>query len=210
MRVRRLKSLASTLRIDAGVLAGGLSSRMDGKEKAFQIVRDQPMITWILNALTSDQIEHVWINCNRNIDQYKHYSRYICQDRNQSFQGPLEGILSLMSASSADYLVLSPCDTPFIPKDYASVMLDFLFRNASSTNLPLCIAAESGGRQHPLHCCLATSLESNLLRYLNAGNNRVFPWIESLNPLWIEYDQNPDPFQNINTSEELLKANQAS
>ncbi|KZY78769.1 hypothetical protein A3741_21160, partial [Oleiphilus sp. HI0069] len=145
-----------TLQIDGGILAGGLSTRMDGKDKGLQLYRQKPMAQSVFDSL-QPYVRRVLINCNRNQTQYQEISPLVCSDSIEGFQGPLAGLHSLMLNTDADYLLVSPCDTPCLGQEYGQKMLNILYQKQELfPGQPLIIASRDENRSHPLHLCIST------------------------------------------------------
>ena len=147
--------MSNPLIIDGGILAGGLSRRMQGEDKGLQLFKDKPMASWVYQAL-SPHVRKVIINCNRNQSDYSKITTELSRDTISGFPGPLAGIISIMEASDADYFLISPCDTPLLNQEFSKKMLGFLNTQLSQdNNKPLLFAVMAGEKQQHLHMCIA-------------------------------------------------------
>ena len=83
--------------------------------------------------------------------------------------GPLAGVMAgLLAAGDAQWLVVAPCDTPFLPPDLAARLVSA----ALATGVPLAYASADGVR-HPACMALRVSLLPALRQYLASGERRV-------------------------------------
>jgi len=198
-------------KIDGGILAGGLSSRMDGKDKGLQTFNNQAMTLWVYQAI-SPFVDTVYINCNRNHTRYQEISPHTCSDTIAGFQGPLAGIVSLMSASDADYLLISPCDTPLLNQAFGKKMLAVLNdKLADDPHQTILIAAKDENRSHPLHLCISIKLKHKLEQAIENGEHRVMQWVRNNDVHWVDFSKdaspdNTDYFVNFNTLDALEKS----
>jgi len=204
-----------SISIDGGILAGGLSTRMLGKDKGLQHLNGQSMAKSVYLAL-KPHVNTLYINCNQNYDAYRSICPNICSDTIEGYQGPLAGLVSLMESSTADYLLVSPCDTPYISEAFGFRMLaalqsalnkEALF-NAPST--PLLFASKDADRNHPLHLLISTQYQSKLEQALEQGQHRVMQWVNTNNVQWIDFTGHMGEFSNFNSPEALLNASKPS
>ena len=188
---------SSTLNIDAGIIAGGLGSRLEGVDKGllhWQGVEFAEHIAARLRPYTQTLI----VNCNRNSERYLHIADKVVSDADSEFNGPLAGLSALLQASNADYLLVSPCDTPALPEDFAERMLVCLGENPSAT-----IAVDDGSRLHPLHLLIPVSLAESIDRYLKSGERRMIKWLKQNNLVCCDFSDQPEGFLNVNSPEEM-------
>lgn len=197
------------LSIDGGILAGGLSTRMLGKDKGLQQLNGQAMAMSVYQALLP-HVNSLYINCNRNYDAYREICPNLCSDTIEGYQGPLAGIVSLMEASTADYLLISPCDTPYISEAFGNRMLAELKNTLikkpllEADNAPLLFASKDADRNHPLHLLISTEYQSKLEQALAAGQNRVMQWVNQNGVQWVDFSDHTGEFSNFNSPEALL------
>jgi len=198
-------------KIDGGILAGGLSSRMDGKDKGLQLYKGQAMAKWVYQAL-APYVDSIYINCNRNQTIYQEISPLTCSDTISGFQGPLAGLLSLMSASDADYLLISPCDTPMLSESFGKKMLEALHKKLKDDpNQAILIASKDEKRDHPLHLCISKHFKSSLEQAIANDEHRVMEWVQNNGAHWIDFSEGPSSedlacFVNFNTLKALKQS----
>ncbi len=94
---------------------------MNGAEKGLQLLDQKPLISHLLARL-SPQIEDIWLNINRSVEQYQQLYPELpyYQDSLPDFQGPLSGMLSGFEQIESDYLLFVPCDTRLFQPNYCT------------------------------------------------------------------------------------------
>ncbi|UZE96440.1 molybdenum cofactor guanylyltransferase MobA [Alkalimarinus alittae] len=187
----------NALVIDAGIIAGGMGSRLDGADKGLLEWDGAEFALHIVNRLRPHTRKLV-INCNRNSQHYWPLADLVVSDGDEAFNGPLAGLRSLMLASNADYLLVSPCDTPALPEDYAERMFACLESHPGAT-----IAVDDGVRLHPLHLLVPVSLADSITEYLANGERRMMKWLKQNNLVCCDFSDQPDGFLNVNTPKEM-------
>lgn len=190
--------------IDGGILAGGLASRMQGKDKGLQLFKKKPMAEWVYQAL-SPFVRNVVINCNRNHSEYSKISSSISSDSIANYPGPLAGIISIIEASDADYFLMSPCDTPLLSSEFALRMTDALKAKQiqGPNTTPVLFAVNTGEKQQPLHLCMSRHYIDSLKYYLSSGEHRVMRWMKNNNAEWLDFSNCAETFRNFNTLDEV-------
>jgi molybdenum cofactor guanylyltransferase len=185
------------------VLAGGRATRMGEQDKGLILFKNQPLISYALEALSS-VCQRTYINANRNIPTYEEFGLVVICDQTQSFDGPLAGILTTLLHTDTDtdndneVLVVMPCDTPFFKAEHLQRLLD----TRAEHDADIAIAFD-GGQLHPLFLALKTSLAENLQGYLASGQRKVADWLRPLKSVTVDFSDEPKIFTNINTSDEL-------
>jgi molybdopterin-guanine dinucleotide biosynthesis protein A len=194
-------------RIAGLILAGGQGSRMQHQDKGLVELNGEPMVAHVARRL-APQVGRVIISANRHLDRYAQYGQVVADGEPElgAFQGPLVGIAAGLTAAAAehdDWLVVTPCDTPFLPDDLAARLI----AAAASADAPLAHAV-AGGQQHSACMALRTTLLPALLEYLRAGDRKVGLWQARMGGVEARFDDTPDAFMNVNTAEELAAAAQ--
>lgn len=184
------------------ILAGGRGTRMGTVDKGLQMFRDAPMALHVLMRL-SPQVGYIMINANQNIAPYEAFGVPVWQDEMQGYPGPLAGLQTGLIHCETDYLVTSPCDSPFLPKDLVERLAEGLEQN----NADIAVAVTGAGdtrQAHPVFCLVKASLLPHLTLYLQDGNRKFDKWYSSLAVAEVHFDDE-DAFRNINTLEDLRK-----
>lgn len=191
------------------VLAGGLSRRMGGIEKAFLKLDGRPLIAHVLERLSA-QASPVAINANGDPSRFAAFGRPVVADETPTFEGPLAGILAGMlwvrrEAPHIRFLATAACDTPLFPKDLVAKLL----AAASSEASPSLALSASGGRIHPIFGLWPVALAPDLTRALACGERKVIRWAANHAHKTVEFSASGapfDPFFNVNTPADLAEA----
>jgi molybdopterin-guanine dinucleotide biosynthesis protein A len=185
-------------KVSGVILAGGLARRMGHQDKGLILFRGQPLVSHAIVAMRP-VVDDLFINANRNIDQYQQFGCPIISDQTDSFDGPLAGILSAMLASKSQELLVMPCDSPFLQ----STHLQQLLVARRDKNADVSVAME-GGRWHPVFLAMKTTLKSDLESYLADGQRKVETWLARHHTVPVDFSPQAGLFLNINTMAELL------
>jgi len=187
----------SQTKVAGVILAGGRARRMDNRDKGLVNFKGRPMIGYALAALTP-VVECVFINANRNIEQYRRFGLPVISDQTDSFDGPLAGVLTAMMHADADVLVVMPCDSPLIKTEH----LQKLLLTQAENNADVAVAFD-GVRMHPVFLAIKTALQNSLQDYLVSGQRKVAIWLAQQNVVLADFSGEPEIFSNINTGTEL-------
>ncbi len=179
------------------ILAGGLARRMGGTDKGLIPFAGKPMVAHVLERL-APQVDEILINANREIDQYATYGYPVIPDEIEGFAGPLAGLHRGMSMANHPFVLIVPCDSPFLPADLASRLMQAL----QQADADLAVA-KTGTQAHPVFCLCRTSLKNHLQSYLQSGGRKIDAWYGTLKVVEVAFDDQPQAFANINTLEEL-------
>lgn len=193
------------------ILAGGRGSRMRQADKGLLVLAGQPLVAHVAQRL-APQVQALFISANRNAVRYEQYGRVLPDDPAfGAWSGPLAGVAAGLRAWSGPWLVVAPCDTPFLPRDLA----ERLIGAAQAQGAPLAVAC-AGGRRHSVCMALRTTLASDLCGYLRGGDRKVDLWQARVGGVQVDFDdalQADAPragaagaFLNINTPEDLSAA----
>ena len=186
------------------VLAGGKSKRF-GQDKSQVKLKGKILIDYILSEII-DEFSEILIVANQNINFIKSNKISLIKDFKEG-QGPLGGVLSAMKwikKNNKKYSWIStfPTDTPFFTK---RILRNF-YKNIKIGDGKLFFIKSKETRHNILGLWsidLMDQLESDLLK----GERKVELWANrvGVSTINIEYE-NIDPFLNINTNEDLKKA----
>lgn len=180
------------------VLAGGRAERMGGHDKGLLPLAGEPLIAHAIRCL-QPQVADVLISANRSLETYRQFGyRVVQDDESEQYRGPLAGILAAMRVTKTPYLLTAPCDSPFLPPDYAQRMREALERAHAS----LAVVFFEGFWQ-PAFALLPAELRDDLASYLAGGEGNAGRWLRRHQPTPVEFPDGPMLFRNINTPEEL-------
>lgn len=175
------------------VLAGGASSRM-GTNKALLAVGGRTLIE-IVSSAVKEAAGSVTIVGPP--DPYGTLGIPVIADRRANC-GPLAGIESALSHTTADWNLIVACDMPAVhPGPLAGIL-----RHGIANPLVMCVLPENeGGRPEPLCAAYRREILPAISSALNAGIRKV---TEALKDCRVDYlRMKGDPvFQNINTPDE--------
>lgn len=184
------------------VLAGGLSRRMGGREKAFLPFGDELLLTRTLRRF-ANQVESVLLSVNGDPARFACFDRSVVQDHRSGCLGPLAGIEAAFLATEAEWMVSVPVDLPFLP-------LDLVQRLSEAARVqPLPTVAFCGGRIHPVVCLWPRSALAGIQAALDADNRRMMAWFATCSHQVVEFvveSGGVDPFFNVNHPENLVAA----
>ena len=187
------------LKVSVVVLAGGLARRMNQQDKGLVDFKQQPMISYALQA-AKPIADELWINANRNIEQYQAFNYPVISDATTDFAGPLAGVSATLEVCHYETLLVLPCDSPFMTTAGLQKMLTEFQRSQADIAV-----AYDGERLHPVFMVLKRSLQSSLQAYLASGKRRIDRWFEAHQWVKVDFSENPEFFANINTLEQLTE-----
>jgi molybdopterin-guanine dinucleotide biosynthesis protein A len=117
--------------------------------------------------------------------------------------GPLGALIAGLRFARTEersLLLTIPADTPFLPAD----LLERLLEAISGHD---CALAASGGQLHPVCGLWRISLLKQVPDYLSTGRRSLKGFAELAGLVAVEWPGGPsDPFLNINTAEDLVRA----
>lgn len=181
------------------ILAGGKSTRMGGNDKGLTDIAGNPLVTYVISRL-HPQVHSILISANRNATEYGKYGYTVIEDTAGEFYGPLSGLLSAMQNADTEYILSAPCDSPFLPLDYAQRMHDELTEKGNT----ICVA-QTGKLMQPVFALVSRSLESSLQDYLERGHRKMADWILQQKPATVDFPNHEDMFFNMNNHEDKLQ-----
>ncbi|HEY0295065.1 MAG TPA: molybdenum cofactor guanylyltransferase MobA [Bordetella sp.] len=183
------------------ILAGGRGSRLREADKGWLMLAGLPLVDHVAQRL-APQVDTLLISANRNPERYAQYGQVLADDPLfGAWSGPLAGVAAGLRAWSGPWLVVAPCDTPFLPRDMAARLIDA----AQARGAPLAVA-RAAGRRHSVCMALRTSLADDLRDYLQGGDRKVEHWQTRVGGVEADFDDAPHAFFNINTPEDLAAA----
>jgi molybdopterin-guanine dinucleotide biosynthesis protein A len=182
------------------VLAGGQGRRMGGVDKGLVAMDGRPMVSWVIERLRP-QVGALLINANQNVERYATFGFPVVSDAVGGFAGPLAGLHAALAAVDTDWIVTSPCDSPFLP-------LDLVARLASAADAgSACLAvARTFDRAHPVFALVRRDVLPHLDAFLAGGGRKIDAWYATLAVVEVPFDDEAEAFRNINTAAELAAA----
>ena len=186
------------------VLAGGKSQRF-GEDKCQVKLGDKLLIDYILSEII-DEFKEVLLISNNKIKYINSNKISLVKDTKKGL-GPLGGILTAMkwikeNNKSYKWISTFPSDTPFFKKKILNNFLEeikdyegkLFFINSNNT-------------RHNIFGLWSIDLLERLEKDLDNGERKVEMWANKIGVKSINMKfENKDPFFNINTKEDLIKA----
>ncbi len=190
------------------ILAGGQATRMGGGDKCLLPLHGQPLLAHILTRL-HPQVSSVALNANGDPARFADTGLPVLPDSIAGHPGPLAGVLAGLDHAAeqgANHIVTAAGDTPFFPEDLVSRLL----QAAHMENTPLAMATTPAEdrpfHRHPTFGLWPVSLREDLRQALTDGTRKIIAWTEPHGCAKATFPETPDPFFNINTPEDLSKA----
>ena len=183
--------------ITGAILAGGQARRMGGADKGLIALHGKPLITYVIDILTP-QVGTLIINANRNLDQYSAFGYPVIPDTAPDQAGPLAGIASALLAAKTDYVLVVPCDSPYLPHDLAARLATALTQAHAEVAV-----AHDGTRMQPVVALLQRDLAEDILQSIHRGHNKTERWMTSHRLAVADFSDQPQAFKNINAPEDM-------
>ena len=186
------------------VLAGGKSQRF-GEDKCQVKLGDKLLIDYILSEIL-DEFKEVLLISNNKI-KYNYSNKISLVEDTKKGLGPLGGILTAMkwirqNNKSYKWISTFPSDTPFFKKQ---ILNNFLEKIKDYEGKLFFI--NSNDTRHNIFGLWSIDLLESLEKDLDNGERKVEMWANKIGVKSINMKfENKDPFFNINTKEDLIKA----
>lgn len=190
--------------VSIAVQAGGKSSRM-GEDKALVRLAGTPLIERVLGRIDG-LADEILITTNRP-ETLAYLNLRMVGDEVPG-AGALHGLKTALSAAQGEIVLVISCDTPFVSRE----LLEHLLCRVHEADV---IVPKNGDKYEPLQAvynsahCLPAVKEA-----LESGGRRMisfFPKVHVLpieGPVLTKYDPSRLSFFNINTPEDLERAEQ--
>ena len=176
----------------AVILAGGKSSRM-GQNKALLTLKGKTLIEIMLEKVSD--FDEIFISSNEP-DLYAFTGVAVIEDQDMGF-GPLQGILSCLTASKHECISIMPCDAPLIPKGLS----EYILEQAQRYDIAV---ATFNGKNEPLIATYNKSIIPTLTELHNNSIGKVGAALSKCNTNYIELR---DLVQFGNPEEYLINTN---
>lgn len=190
------------------VLAGGMSRRMGGRDKALEKLAGAPLIGHVIERIRR-QVSDLALSVERPAPSLAAFGFPQLADPVPGHRGPLSGLLSGLRHFSDRYpwVLLVPCDAPFLPTDLGSKLLAC----ALEKSLPGAVAVYRDEWQPTFsiwHRSLLPQVEQAVEDSGLGGFKQLMRTVEVAGCSWRadEGSSNPPPFLNVNDPETLEEA----
>lgn len=176
------------------ILAGG-NSRRFGSDKAMHRFRGKPMIEHVRRAVRP-LVAELLVSVQSRDDAPRDVSAAIVEDRFTGC-GPLAGIHAGLLASSSPWLVVAPCDMPYLTSADLEKIVE-----SSTDGAAAVVAVDGAGRRHPLCACYHRSLIPYVEQQLTSGNYMVRGLLDKIRV--VDISLRDRALRNVNTVSDLL------
>jgi molybdenum cofactor guanylyltransferase len=189
------------------ILAGGLSRRMGGGDKALRQLGGTSLLARVIAAVRP-QCEGLVMSANGDPARLGEFDFPIIADDVQGFKGPLAGILAGLDWIAAHFpdvelAISAPADAPFLPDDLTTRL-----KGARAEHNAMVACARSGGRTHPLVALWPVAIRQDLRHALVEEERRkVADFLQNHHCATVDWPIEPfDPFFNVNEPGDLAAA----
>ncbi len=198
-----------TINLSVAILAGGQSSRM-GQNKALLTLHGKSLIQHVLTTAEALNPAEILIVTNTP-DSYAHLDYRMIADIHVG-HGAISGIMSALSHSKTDHVLVIACDMPFVKTE----LLHLLINQAKSDIYQVIVPTVAGYPQGVLAIYHKSSL-ARINQAIEAGQYKLKEVLESLESvvyvdesLWQAIDPHRLSFTNLNTPADFDSANKQS
>lgn len=194
------------------ILCGGQSRRM-GQDKGSLIIKDKPMIKYILSTL-NNEIDEVIIVLNdvERIDKYKefidsqdyNYEVKFVEDKIKN-KGPISGILTGLENISTDYAIVFPCDNPFVTQNTIQTLFNEIEENIQAV-VPYHDDKNKLKTSEPLHSIYHKNIVPTIKDLISKDSLHIKGVIEKIDTKFVLIDNKKilkKEFRNLNRPEDL-------
>lgn len=192
----------------AGILlAGGLSRRMGGGDKALRPLAGRSMLDRVVDRVRP-QVGRLAVNANGDPARFAAFDLPVLPDVVPGYAGPLAGVLTGLDWAAAEvpearWVATFATDAPFLPTDLVARLLE-----AATAEGAVMACAASDGRRHPVFGLWPVRLRDELrAAMIEEGVRKVDAWTARYRLAVAEFPTNPmDPFFNANRPDDLAEA----
>lgn len=195
------------------VLAGGLSRRMGGGDKALKSLGGRPMLAHVIDRLRP-QVAGIVLNANGDPGRFDEFGLPVVADTIEGFAGPLAGVLAALRHCQAHnpgtmtHVASAASDTPFFPNDLVATL------STRAQDADTIVMATSNGNRHPVFALWPVALADDLDQWMRTTDTyKVLAWtahhrLETVDFALEKREDGSmrDPFFNANTPDDLALA----
>ena len=194
------------------ILCGGQSRRM-GQDKGSMIIKDRPMIKYILSTLNNEIDEAIIVlNNSERIDKYKHfinpqdysYDIKFVEDKIKN-KGPISGILTGLENITDDYAIVFPCDSPYVTKNTIQTLFSEI-DNTSQAIVPYHDSKNKLKTSEPLHSIYNKNIIPIIADLISKDSLHIKGVIEKIDTKFILIDNKKiekKEFRNLNRPSDI-------
>ncbi|MDB4967611.1 MAG: molybdopterin-guanine dinucleotide biosynthesis protein [Myxococcales bacterium] len=181
--------------VAAAILAGGRGRRLGGIDKGLLAVGGEPIALRQLRVLTPLVAERMIVA--GHIEPYRDFDARLVVDLHPG-AGPLAGLEAALSVCTMEHLVVFACDMPFVDAQLVTALRDAPRAEA--------VVARLDGKAQPLAARYSRAILPRVQRRLQRDKLRLLDLVAELDPQWIDYPAGTRALYNVNTPEELARA----
>jgi len=193
------------------ILAGGLSRRMGGGDKALLSLAGTPLLEHVIARL-APQLGTIILNANGDATRFVRFGLPVVADSIDGFAGPLAGVLAGLDWAAergAGAIVTVAADTPFFPRDLVARLTDVARTKKAEIVLAATDEADEKRSRHPTFGLWPVNLREDLRAALGEGTRKVVAWTDRHDCAAARFSAHPaNPFFNVNTPDDLARAGQ--
>lgn len=185
------------VRLGAGILAGGKSTRM-GRNKALLELNDRRFIDRIAGEL-SCFCKPIISAADRGI--YEELGLPVVYDERRDI-GPMEGIYQILKNTSREYVFICGADMPFLKKELVFYMAEFISSDYD------CICLADGEHLHPLCAIYSKKVLPVIEELIAGGQYRLLEILRRVRTKYISLEYtcfDKKVVRNINTRQEYKR-----
>ncbi|WPL19952.1 Molybdenum cofactor guanylyltransferase [Thiorhodovibrio winogradskyi] len=161
----------------------------------------QPLVHWVIERL-KPQVGTVLISANRCVPEYHRFGWPLLFDDIPDHAGPLAGLSRGLECSRTPWILMVPCDGPYVPFNLAIRLANTI----ETEKVPAAVASD-GHQTHFTYAMLSRSLLEDLQAYLASGERRLGAWLNRHSTAVADFSDNRLAFINLNTTEDFKQAN---
>lgn len=171
------------------ILAGGQGTRFDGADKGLIKLDGKPLIEHVLNRI-APQVDDIVISANRNQEQYRKYTPTVVTDSIRNYSGPIAGLAASLAHCKHDWVLVVPCDMPFLPMDLLAQL------HQTIGDKQICGARVDDRLQLVIY--MNKNLAASIEDALEQSHLKLTQWLESLSPTIADFSNDQHEFDNLN------------
>ena len=194
------------------ILCGGQSRRM-GQDKGSMIIKDKPMIKYVLSTLNNEIDEAIIVlnDCERigkykdfiNPNDYTYQIKFV-EDKIKN-KGPISGILTGLENITTEYAIVFPCDNPFISKNTIQTLFSEITENLQAV-VPYHDPENKLKTSEPLHSIYNKNIIPLINELILKDSLHIKGIIEKIETKYVLIDNKKilkKEFRNLNRPEDL-------
>ncbi|AQH00315.1 molybdenum cofactor guanylyltransferase [Burkholderia sp. KK1] len=180
---------------------------MGGVDKGMQLLHGEPLALHVLRRV-APQAAAVLISANRSLDDYARlgaaFGARVIADTRADFPGPLAGIAAALHSATTEFLLIAPCDAPFVDEHLGAALMHALDAKRADIAYVATVDASGEVSAHPVFALLRTSLADDLDAWLDAGERKVRAWYARHTAAEVRF-HDERAFYNINDLQQLAE-----